>query len=99
MQPEKAQKLTIHKKSYNENKKETLKTMITLTISLTFIERMHKISKKLYKERMMKIHSNLICKRWIKNLINSNRMKFGTRVRNKMSMDLNLSAISCILWE
>lgn len=63
-----------------------------------FIEKIQSIALNIYKHKIMKIHADILCKRFIKNLMSSNKLRAGIKVKNKMSIDINLSAISCILY-
>jgi hypothetical protein len=72
--------------------------MSTLINALIFMNHSYKMCVRVLRAKMCKIHTRLICKKFIKNLQQANKIRLTYRTRNKVTMDLNLSMISCFLW-
>ena len=47
---------------------------------------------------MIRVTINMMCKRFIKNMHKTNKMRISYRNRNRTSCNLNLSAISCLFY-
>jgi hypothetical protein len=62
------------------------------------MNRTYKKCVKILKSKMIQIHTRLLCKKFIKNLYHANKTRLTNRIRNKVTIDLNLSMISCCLW-
>ena len=60
---------------------------------------MLKQSLKITKKKIKETHINILCRKFIKNLMHANKIRLANKNRNKVSMDLNLSAIGSILFK
>ena len=75
-----------------------LKNIASILYAAKFLNKINLIGIQISKEKTKNIKISLACRKFYNKLEKANKMKLPFRGRNKVSTDLNVKAISCMIY-
>lgn len=98
MSPEKSFYLKRFQNEYSSEKHVALANFSKIVCMARIISTINVVSIKIENKKIKSIMSNLLCKKFMKNMYKANKMRMSIRNRNRTSCHLNLGAVSCLFY-
>ena len=76
-----------------------MKNFLRIIYVSKFLNRINYTGIVMSRRKMMKVQTNVLCKKFMKNLLKANKMRITFRNRNKGALEINTQAITCLLYE